>query len=121
MEHHLVGETVQVLEKLEREIMAELAKAHNDTLKANLNEIREHLQKLNMKAILENRKENSRRCEEQSRERRQNFERREIHSAGRRVSERRIKEDRRVPKTLSSADLNTNKERFFPSGKKLRS
>ena len=40
MEHHLVGETVQVLEKLEREIMAELAKAHNDTLKANLNEIR---------------------------------------------------------------------------------
>ena len=49
MEHHLVGETVQVLEKLEREIMAELAKAHNDTLKANLNEIREHLQKLNMK------------------------------------------------------------------------
>lgn len=121
MEHHLVGETVQVLEKLEREIMAELAKAHNDTLKQNLNEIREHLQKLNMKAILENRKENSRRCEEQSRERRQNFERREIHSAGRRVSERRIVEDRRVPKTLSSADLDTNKERFFPSGKKLRS
>ena len=121
MEHHLVGETVQVLEKLEREIMAELAKAHNETLKANLKEVQEHLQKLNMKAILENRKDNSRRCEEQSKERRQNFERREIHSAGRRVSERRIKEDRRVPKTLSSADLDTNKERFFASGKKLRS
>ena len=121
MEHHLVGETVQVLEKLEREIMAELAKAHNETLKANLQEVQAHLQKLNMKAILENRKNDSRRCEEQSKERRQNFERREIHSAGRRVSERRIKEDRRVPKTLSSADLDTNKERFFPSGKKLRS
>ena len=73
-----------------------------------------------MKAILENRQENSRRCEEQSRERRQNFERREIHSAGRRVSERRITEDRRVPKTLSSAELDTKRERFFPSGKKLR-
>jgi hypothetical protein len=36
MEHHLVGETVQVLEKLEREIMSELAKANNESLKNNL-------------------------------------------------------------------------------------
>jgi hypothetical protein len=97
--------------------MAELAKAHNETLKNNLNEIREHLQKLNMKAVLENRQD-SRRCDEQSQERRQNFERREFHSAGRRIGERRIAEDRRVPNTLSSHDLKS-KTNFFPRRKKL--
>ena len=115
MEHHLVGETVQVLEKLEREIMSELAKANNETLKNNLNEIRGHLQKLNMKAVLENR-QNSRRCDEQSQERRQNFERREFHSAGRRIGDRRIADDRRIPSTLSSDDLKNEKE-FFPRRK----
>ena len=118
MEHHLIGETVQVLEKLEREIMIEMAKANSETLKENLNEIRRHLQVLNQRAVLDKRKID-RRCEDTSKDRRENFERREFHSGGRRVSERRIKEDRRIPKTLSSAELDKTKEKFFPSGRKL--
>ena len=120
MEHHLVKESVRVLEKLEREVSEQLARAHNDSLKSKLEELREHLLILNQRAILDSRK-SDRRCEEETKERRQNFERREVHTEGRRVGERRLKEDRReVPRTLSSAELDTKRERFFPSGKKLQ-
>ena len=122
MEHHLVKESVRVLEKLEKEVSDQLARAHNDSLKANLEELREHMLILNQRAILQDSRKSDRRCEEDTKERRQNFERREVHTEGRRVSERRLKEDRReIPRTLSSADLDTKRERFFPSGKKLSS
>ena len=121
MEHHLVKESVRVLEKLEKEVSDQLARAHNDSLKNQLEELREHLLRLNQRSILDSRRED-RRCEEDTKERRQNFERREVHTEGRRVSERRLKEDRReIPRTLSSVDLDTKRERFFPSGKKLSS
>ncbi len=102
MEHHLVGETVQVLEKLEREISNQLARAHSDTLKGNLEELREHMLILNQRAILQDSRKSDRRCEEDTKERRQNFERREVHTEGRRAGDRRLNADRREkPRTPS--------------------
>ena len=43
MEHHLIKESVRVLEKLEREVSEQLARAHSDSLKSKLEELREHL------------------------------------------------------------------------------